>query len=135
MKHHQESRSATALIVSADDAFASDLADVLSRFGWATHRVRSNTEVLVAMRERIPEVVVFDTVRDDPPAWRIINTIRTDQKFDFSPRMVITAENPSPEIVRRNRAYCDEFIRRPCPLGEFADRVGRPSSHQWGKSA
>lgn len=119
--------AAAALVVEGDRAFAAELAAALGRRGIRADTAHDGLEALYALDHETPDLIVLDL--DAPPAEapvlsgrRLAHLLGQDDVTRPLPLLVLSSLS-FPEVAEALRGNADDFLEKPVPSGEVAERA------------
>jgi putative two-component system response regulator len=96
---------------------------ILSPHGFAVHGVRSAAEVLPAMEQNRPDVVLLDVMLSGRDGFAVCRDIRSRAEFALTPIVFMTALGDREHRLRGLEAGADEFMSKPVDDVELLVRV------------
>jgi CheY-like chemotaxis protein len=107
-----EKRDGTVLIGEHDPAFARALAGAFERRGAGTRLAGDGWQVLVAIEQRFPELLVLDLDLPVISTFRLVHLLRRDQATRHIPIVVVSPVSFA-EAEELAREGVEAFVQRP----------------------
>lgn len=110
-----------ALIVD-DEASITQLVSMALRFdGWGVETAANGAEAIERIRERVPDVAVFDIMMPDMDGMQLLSRVRSEGA-EF-PVLFLTALDSVEDRVKGLTAGGDDYVVKPFSLEELTARL------------
>jgi adenylate cyclase len=115
--------AARILIVDDTPANVKLLEDLLGFHGYEVEAAASGEEALVAIRDRMPDLVLLDILMPGISGYDVCRAIRADPSLAMLPVVMVTALEAREERVKGIEAGADDFLSKPVNPPELLARV------------
>lgn len=112
------------LVVEDDRDIAELVAHHLHKAGYASEILRSGAEVLSAVRERPPALVVLDLMLPGRDGLDVCRSMRADPRTSAVPIIMLTARGDETDRVVGLEVGGDDYVTKPFSPKELVARVG-----------
>lgn len=112
------------LVVEDDRDIAELVAHHLHKAGYASEILRSGAEVLPAVRERPPALVVLDLMLPGRNGLDVCRSMRADPRTSAVPIIMLTARGDETDRVVGLEVGGDDYVTKPFSPKELVARVG-----------
>lgn len=112
------------LVVEDDRDIAELVAHHLHKAGYASEILRSGAEVLPAVRERPPALVVLDLMLPGRDGLDVCRSMRADPRTSAVPIIMLTARGDETDRVVGLEVGGDDYVTKPFSPKELVARVG-----------
>jgi DNA-binding response OmpR family regulator len=118
MNHHK-------ILVVEDDYLISELIGItLVSPHYEMTCVDNGKDALAALGKKPPDLVLLDIMIPPPDGWEIYKSMRSNQEFNDTRVIILTALSFSPEfLVAKNLLPTDLFMRKPFEIEELTANV------------
>jgi PAS domain S-box-containing protein len=100
-------KSSQVLVVDDDDLYREKLAVALRQEGHWVDTAHDGERALVAMRDRLPDLVLLDLVMPGMDGLAVIEVMRADPALALVPIVLVTAADITPEM---NKRLCERAV-------------------------
>lgn len=91
--------------------------------GFVVRVARDGAEALVAVRERLPDIVVSDIVMPDMDGYELCHEIKSDPLLRHIPVVLLTTLSEPRDILRGLQAQADAYLTKPYDETILVNRV------------
>lgn len=112
------------LVVEDDRDIAELVAHHLDKAGYASEILRSGVEVMPAVRERPPALVVLDLMLPGRDGLDVCRSMRADPRTSAVPIIMLTARIDETDRVVGLEVGGDDYVTKPFSPKELVARVG-----------
>ena len=112
------------LVVEDDRDIAELVAHHLDKAGYASEILRSGVEVMPAVRERPPALVVLDLMLPGRDGLDVCRSMRADPRTSAVPIIMLTARVDETDRVVGLEVGGDDYVTKPFSPKELVARVG-----------
>ena len=112
------------LVVEDDRDIAELVAHHLHKAGYASEILRSGIEVMPAVRERPPALVVLDLMLPGRDGLDVCRSMRADPRTSAVPIIMLTARGDETDRVVGLEVGGDDYVTKPFSPKELVARVG-----------
>lgn len=112
------------LVVEDDRDIAELVAHHLDKAGYASEILRSGVEVMPAVRERPPALVVLDLMLPGRDGLDVCRSMRADPRTSAVPIIMLTARTDETDRVVGLEVGGDDYVTKPFSPKELVARVG-----------
>jgi two-component system phosphate regulon response regulator PhoB len=111
------------LVVEDEDALATLLGYNLEKEGFAPTLVSDGEEALIAVEERMPDVVVLDWMLPKVSGVEVCRRLRSKRETRNVPIIMLTARGEETDRVRGLETGADDYIVKPFSMTELMARI------------
>ncbi len=112
------------LVVEDSPTQAERLRHLLATKGFRVRVAADGQEALVALEERVPELVITDIVMPGMDGYELCKTIKSDEKLQDLPVILLTTLSEPHDIIKSLQCGADNFIRKPYDDEYLLTRIG-----------
>lgn len=112
------------LVVEDDRDIAELVAHHLDKAGYSSEILRSGVEVMPAVRERPPALVVLDLMLPGRNGLDVCRSMRADPRTSAVPIIILTARGDETDRVVGLEVGGDDYVTKPFSPKELVARVG-----------
>ena len=112
---------ARILVVEDHDDLAEALAINLTHAGHDVERVRDGREALLAVRARMPDLILLDLNLPRMDGFSVLDRLRGEGMW--MPVLILSARGASADKVEGFRLGADDYVTKPFSVGELLGRV------------
>lgn len=112
------------LIVDDDDLSRKLINRLVSKeFDYEIISKANGIEALEYAQKHVPKLIILDLMLPGMNGFEILKKIRSDQRFDQTKVVLVSAKSRSEDIERGFDLTADEYITKPFQPKEFAARI------------
>ena len=95
----------------------------LSPYKYRVKPLYSGAELMEALEEQIPDVIVLDILLPDDNGYQIVKRLRKNERYKDIPIIIVSSMNNEMEKVRGLEAGTDDYMTKPFGVREFSARI------------
>ncbi len=111
------------MIVEDDASNMRLLVDLLGSQGYATSQVKDGAEVLEAVRERRPDLILMDIQLPNVSGLEVTMALKQDDDLRTIPVIAVTAFAMKGDEERIRGGGCDAYVSKPISVPDFLETV------------
>lgn len=114
---------AKILVVDAQDHNITLLEELLTLYGYAVCRADSGEQVLEAVRQEQPDLILLDILMPGIDGFTVCKTLKDDPETRLIPVIFMTALDHRADRIRGIEAGADDFLTKPADRDELLARI------------
>lgn len=114
---------AKILVVDAQDHNITLLEELLTPYGYAVCRAGSGEQVLEAVRQEQPDLILLDILMPGIDGFTVCKTLKDNPETRLIPVILMTALDHREDRIRGIEAGADDFLTKPADRDELMARI------------
>lgn len=116
----------TKILIIDDEIQTTTLLEMLlSDRGYETISVNDSSLAVQVAKSTNPDLILLDLMMPEPDGFKVCRMLREDERFIFTPIIIITALDDTDSKIVAFGAGADDYIMKPYDVDDLANTIKR----------